>query len=348
MKRGLFHLASVNINHNDFGGARPGFPVITDLSYRNPRPDCQNQIGILNGPVSGPVTHVPRAADIERVLILDQIGSVPIGDNRNVQLFKHRAKSRISAGKTDTVSGMENRALGLPYFFQDRENRLFGHRGRQQGIILRRVITDKLVGFDKTALIIDGNIDPGRTGAPGRRQMPGLLQRMPDHQGIFDHDRVLGHRRDGLYDIILLIAHGADLGARFLQGEAGGGIIADLSADHQHGDGIQPSADHAGQSVGSAGTCCDADGSNAVVQPGIGLGGHGAGLFMVIVSNLQHRVMTKSVIQVHGTAADNTEDIGYTFRSKKVSNIICQSHFHLVLPPYIRSFVTASVMIFAI
>ena len=228
---------------------------------------------------------------------------------------------------------MKHRPLGVPDFFQNGLNHRAVHRRRKQLVILGGVVSFQLLGFDIASLKIDGNIHPYRAGTAGRGQMPRLFQRKANPLRVFDHHGVFGHGRGGLNDVVLLVAHGPE--RRFRKGQriAGGGVVAHLSAYNEHGNGVQPAAHHAGQGVGSAGACGDADCGNPVVQTGIGLRRHGAGLLVMIVGYMQLGMMSQRVIEMHSAPADHAENVRHAPGRQKIGHIVRQSLLHKVLSP---------------
>ena len=119
MEGGLFQLCLINIHHNDLGSSCPGLPVVAHLTDGDAGAHSQDQIRVLDRPVTGPVTHIARTANVQRMVILDQINGIPIGYHRDVQLIGNTAKCLIAAGQADTVAGMEYGALRVFELFQD-------------------------------------------------------------------------------------------------------------------------------------------------------------------------------------------------------------------------------------
>ena len=136
-------------------------------------------------------------------------------------------------------------------------------------------------------------------------------------------------------NIVFLVAHraqGQAIGK--LRGIAGRGIVPNLAGDYKHRDRIQPAANHAGQGVGAAGAGGNAQGGNFVINAGVCFRRNGACLLVMIIGNVQRRVMPQSIIQVHCTAAYHAEHIRNAMRRKKISHIIGQTLFHFNFAPF--------------
>ena len=139
----------------------------------------------------------------------------------------------------------------------------------------------------------------------------------------------MGHGLYRLDDVVLLVAHRAQgQTAGELHGVPGGGIVPHLAGDDEHGDRVQPAAHHAGECIGAAGPGGDADRRDAVVQPGIGLRRNGAGLLVVVVGDVQGRVVAKRIVQVHGAAAHHREHVGDAVGGKKVGDVVGETLGH--------------------
>ena len=325
----LFHLGAVNIHHDDFRRTGPGFPVIAHLADGNAGAHSQNQVCVLDGPVARAVAHIAGTTAVKRVFVLDQVHGVPVGHNGDVQLFRHGAERCVPAGKPDAVPGVEHRALGVADLFQHHLHGGIVHRGRQPGIVLRRVIAGQAVGFNVAALIVDRDIDPHRAGAAGGCQVPGFFQHIADLVRVFQHGGVFGHGGNRFGDIVFLVAHraqGQAIGK--LRGIAGRGIVPNLAGDHEHRDGIQPAAHHTGQGVGAAGAGSNAQGGNFVINTGVCFRRNGTCLLVMVIGNVQRRVVAQCIIQMHGAAAHHAEHIRNAVRRKKIGHIIGQTLFH--------------------
>ena len=157
--------------------------------------------------------------------------------------------------------------------------------------------------------------------------MPGFFQHIADLVRVFQHGGVFGHGGNRFGDIVFLVAHraqGQAIGK--LRGIAGRGIVPNLAGDHEHRDGIQPAAHHTGQGVGAAGAGGNAQGGNFVINAGICR--NGACLLVMVIGNMQRRVVAQCIIQMHGAAAHHAEHIRNAVRRKKIGHIIGQTLFH--------------------
>ena len=102
--------------------------------------------------------------------------------------------------------------------------------------IILRIKALQILRFHKSPLDIQRNIQPAGSGTAGLCQIQGFFQTIPDSHGIDHHFRILCHAVNGLTDIKLLISHCPDSQT----GPSGCGIVAHLTGENQHGNGIQP------------------------------------------------------------------------------------------------------------
>ena len=164
----LFQLCRIDIHHNNFCCPRPCLPVVADLSNGYACAYGQNQVSVLDSPVARAVTHVPGAPAVQRIVILDEVHGVPVGDDGDVELFRHGAERRIPAGQADAVARVEHRPFGVLDFLQNRPDRGVIHRRGQLGVILGRVVAAQIVGLNVAALEVDRDVQPDRAGATRR------------------------------------------------------------------------------------------------------------------------------------------------------------------------------------
>ena len=159
--------------------------------------------------------------------------------------------------------------------------------------------------------------------------MPGFFQHIADLVRVFQHGGVFGHVGNRFGDIVFLVAHraqGQAIGK--LCGIACGRIVPNLAGDYKHRDRIQPAAYHTGQGVGAAGAGGNAQGGNFVINTGICFRRNGTCLLVMVIGNMQRRVVAQCIIQMHGAAAHHAEHIRNAVRRKKIGHIIGQTLFH--------------------
>ena len=165
--------------------------------------------------------------------------------------------------------------------------------------IILRIKALQILRFHKSPLDIQRNIQPAGSGTAGLCQIQGFFQTIPDSHGIDHHFRILCHAVNGLTDIKLLISHCPDSQT----GPSGCGIVAHLTGENQHGNGIQPPSQYACNRIGAAGTCGNAQSGNLIVNPCVGLCRYSAGLLMVIIDAAKPFLMAQGIVQMHRSAA---------------------------------------------
>lgn len=228
---------------------------------------------------------------------------------------------------------MEYGSLRFPYLIYYFLYNGVIHRGRKQRIVLFGVIAFQLFSLYITSLEIHRDINPHRPRSSRCGKVPALFQSIAYLRWVLNHHSIFGHWFYGLDDIIFLISHSPERTAICkLRRISGRCIISNLSADNEHGDGIQPSPYHSGQSIGPPRPCCHTDKGNSILQTGISLRCHGTCLFMMIVQNFQPLFVSQRIVQMHGSASNNAETICHTFSNKKIRYIIRKSLFHSLSP----------------
>ena len=216
------------------------------------------------------------------------------------------------------------------------------------GGVICRVEADQLVGLDELPLDVDRDVEPARTRAAGLAEIDALLERVADAVRVGQHLRILRHAVDGLRDIELLVAHRTKAGAVLLFCPARSVVIADLAGDDQHRDGVEPGTEHTGDGVGAARAGGHAEKRRPVVDAGVALGGHRAGLLVVLVERVHALLVAEGVVQVHGTATGHAEVLGDAVCDEGFGNVVRKLDFHYLLLLFVRSTAPRDVVYFIV
>ena len=172
----------------------------------------------------------------------------------------------------------------------------FMRRGCRKAVAARLVVLGvkarELVCLDKSPLHIERNVKPGRTRSAALREVQRFLEAVADAQRIRDHLTVLGHRRDRLADIKLLVAERADVHTR----HACRPVRPDLAREHKHRNRVQPRADHTGQRIRAAGPRGHADHGGLIVDTRVTLRSNRTGLLVVVISDCEAVFMAEGIV----------------------------------------------------
>ncbi len=95
-----------------------------------------------------------------------------------------------------------------------------------------------------------------------------------------------------------------------------------LAGDNQHGNGIGPRAEDSVQCVDASGTGGHVDHADISGDPGVGFGGHGAGLFVVVADELDAGFPAQGVVEMHRSASRDKEDVADTPIGKTAEDVI--------------------------
>ena len=214
--------------------------------------------------------------------------------------------------------------------------------------VIRRIEADQLVRLDELSLDVDRDVEPARARAAGLAEIDALFERVADAVRVRQHLRILRHTVDGLRDIELLVAHRAEAGAVLLFCPARGVVIADLAGDDQHRDGVEPGTKHAGDGIGAARARGHAEKRRPVVDAGVALGGHRAGLLVVLVERVHALLVAEGVVQVHGSATGHTEVLGDAVCDEGFGNVVRKLDFHYLLLLFVRSATPRDIVYFEV
>ncbi len=155
-------------------------------------------------------------------------------------------------------------------------------------------------------------------GRPSRREVQGLLQVVADRRRVGHHDGVFRDRGDEPGDVELLVAELAQREVRAAHGR----LELDLSGNDDHSERLDPRAEHARDRVRAARAGRDVHRGKAVGQAIVTGGGHRAGLLMVAADVREFLAAPDRVVQVHGAAAGDHEDVPDAAGSKRLRDVV--------------------------
>ena len=338
MDGGLLHLSGIDIHHDHLCRPCPGTPVVPRHTNRQAVTDGQNKIRVLDRKIPRPVSHISAPSHVQGMIRFHQVDGIPVGTDRNSKKFHHPPEFLHRARQPDPVSGIDHRTFCLPELFQNILHYLRIKRFRKLHavIILHPVklrVTTKVFRLDHTALEIHRHIQPHRARTSCCRHIEGTLQMVADIHGVLYHGGIFAHDTRRLCDIEFLISHRPERFSRKACIISCRGIITNLTGYNEHGDGIQPSSQHAGQGIGPSGSCGHAEQSHAVCKTGIGLCRDGTGLLMMVVGAFQPRMMSEGIIQMHGSSAGHGETVRDPPLRQKIRYIIRKSYLHTIFLP---------------
>ena len=367
----LTELIRVDVVHDHIGVAGPALEIVADLTDVEAGANAENQVCILYGEVARTVAAATRTTDVERVVARNDVRSVPADHDRNVKEMRDLQEERLGARDTDAIARIKNRATARADLFEDELHLLRIYR-RHSGLALRRigirrdpvrifffpavatgseicrVKADQLVGLDEISLDVDRDVEPARARAAGLTEIDALFKRVADAVRVGQHLRILRHAVDGLRDVELLVAHRAEAGAVLLFCPARGVVIADLAGDDQHRNGIEPGTEHAGDGVCAARAGGHAEKRRPVIDAGVALRGHRAGLLVVLVERVHALLVAEGVVQVHGAATGHTEVLGDAVGDEGFGNVVRKLDFHYLLLLFVRSTAPHDVVYFEV
>ena len=331
MDRELLQLFCVDVIDDGICFPCPACVVEAHLPDTESGSHREHHIRILDCKVSGAVTEIAGASCIKRIVGRETVLAVPSHHHGDAELPGDAEELSVGACDPDAVACVEDRPLCGADLRNDLLRSLFRDRRRKHRTILSlsclvrrdrmfrrccpagtachivfRIEADEIFRLDKRALNIQRDVQPDRTGPSGLHDPEGFLHAEPDPKRVNDHLAVLCHGSDGRADIKFLVSERTDPRTAG-QGIACSPVIADLAGNDHHGNGIQPRTHHAGDGVGPAGTGGHADCRRTIVDPGIAFRSDGGGLFMMVVGDLQPRLMAQRVVEMHSAAADHTE-----------------------------------------
>ena len=367
----LAKLIRIDVVHDHVGVAGPALEIITNLPDVEAGANAENQVCILYGEVARTITAATRTTDVKRVVARDDVRSVPADHDRNVKEMRDLQEERLGARDADAIARIENRATARADLLEDELHLLRIHRWHGSlalrcvgirrdpvrifffpavaaGRVICRVEADQLIGLDELSLDVDRDVEPARARAAGLTEIDALFERVADAVRVRQHLRILRHAVDGLRDIKLLVAHRTEAGAVLLFCPARGVVIADLTGDDQHRDGVEPGTEHAGDGISAARAGGHAEKRRPVIDAGVALRGHRAGLLVMLVERVHALLVAESVVQVHGTATRDTEVLGDAVGDEGFGNVVRKLDFHYLLLLFVRSAAPRDVVYFEV
>jgi len=137
---------------------------------------------------------------------------------------------------------------------------------------------------------------------------------------IVDHRGVFGDRLDDRNDVDFLQAQLPQTAVSLQVG------AFDLTRDEHDWRRIDPSAGQPGQAVRAAGTRGDERHAQSAGHFRECFGADGAGVLMIIGDKLQIRSSSQGIVEVHGAAAGNHENVARSRPGKPIDDIIREFH----------------------
>ena len=189
--------------------------------------------------------------------------------------------------------------------------------------IFHRIVRVHRFRIDHRSLHIHGDVQPARSRAAMFRQKNCALEMIADRLGLGDRLRILRDARDHADDVRLLIAELPQLADQSVRQEQR--LALHLPGNHQHRNRVRPCAEHAIQRVDPAGTAGHVEHPDLIADARIAFRGDGARLLMVAANVVEPRTAPDGVIQVHGTAAGDHEDMADSVIGQGFGNIVSES-----------------------
>src|SRR5260370_11390193 len=243
----------------------------------------------------------------------------PGGGHGHAQPVKKFLEFSDCVGGADAGSGEDHGAFCICYSVEDftririQPRRIVGDRVLcwiiVPGIVPRGIVVAKRGGIDGSGLDVDRNIKPAGTRTSTLCEMPGALEVISDGKGVVDHHRVLSDLLDHGDDVSFLVSELAQ--ARDALG-AHAGFALDLPGNDEHRDGVGPSSEDSVERMDPAGPGGHVDHAGLAADAGVSFGGHRGSLFMVIANVLNARLLANGVVEVHGAAPGDEEDVAHT------------------------------------
>ena len=134
---------------------------------------------------------------------------------------------------------------------------------------------------------------------------------------------VLRHLLDDVDDVDFLVAELAQRG-HVVGGHRG--FTLGLAGEDEHRHGIGVGAEDAVDRVESARPGGDVDEAEGAGDARVALGGHGAGLLVVIAGPAEARLARDGIVEVHGAAARDEKDVADPMFDELLDNVIRETH----------------------
>ncbi len=299
-----------------------GLPVVAHLPDRQARAQDEQNVGVLDGEISGPVPNGPGSSSVERVVRGQRVGRAPRLDHRDAQAADHLFKGVEAARNAHARAGKDDWTPG--------QRELLKHGGRlaaDQGLVVEGRLTGRLElpqrgRIDARALEIHRNVDPAGTGPPRRRQVPRPAEFVGDVFRVAQEHRRFGDLLHHGDDINLLIAKLAQP-RNVLKRHAG--LPLDLAGNDDHRYRIGKGAEDPVDGVDASRPRCHLHQGRLARDTGVRFGREGARLLVMTADIFQTRAAPHRVVEVHGAAAGNHEDMPHPVISQGFHDKIGQS-----------------------
>ena len=265
-----------------------------------------------------------------RVLGRDEVDAVPAGDDGHREAARQGFEERGRAREAYAVARIEHGTRGALELLQHMACGL-GDIRATRFLLRRRIETAKRFRVDEAALHIDGYIEPARAWPAALRHAIGVFERCGKLLRLFDHLRILRHVVQCRHDVELLPAQRAQRQTAPAHRQRG----LHLPRDDEQRDRVLISARDAVQGVDRAWSARHAERRHVAVDARIRLRRHRRRLLMVAVRRPELRVMPDRVVEMHGAAAHDREDMLDALLHEEIRNVVRCLDLHGT-PPFLQ------------
>ena len=176
--------------------------------------------------------------------------------------------------------------------------------------------------IDGGALNIEGHVEPDRAGAAIAHFVEGAFQVVANLLRVINGHRVLGDRFDHGHDVHFLYAA---LAQRPSCQQVG---TLHLAGDDEQRDRLDPGSGHRCNDVGGTRTCRDHADAEVFADATPGFGGNATSLFVVAGHRFQALLTGQRIVEIHGAATGQQEDVFGAGLGKAVHQVIGNAHGH--------------------
>jgi len=312
----------IDVHMHLLGGPGKGLRAGAGLARVEPRAEDQQEVAVGQGQVAVAVAVGADHAHELRVIVADGVQSHQRTDHWDAAGCDQGLQFSGGTGGPHSAPGQDQRAFGRCQQANDLVQlfRPLGFSCQQLPVFLAVIKAGQLVRFDLRPLDVHGDVQQDRAGAAALCQIDRLFQLIAD-AGRFGHQvGVFGQGLDDTDDI------------RFLETDLADGTLelvfvgVDLAGDEQTGDRVEPAAADTGDHVQGPRAAGGHGDAQSAVDPGIGLGGKGAGLFVMDGDAVDVVPVNRGVDQVRDGAADELEDLRDPLLDDKIYDIIREFH----------------------
>lgn len=311
---GLGKFGSVDIHLDGMCSAGEALPVVADLADAKATADDQQQVGVLDGKITGAGANGALSPAKKRMVARDKVMS-PGRGNRDVETFGELTELRDSASETDAGAAEKDRTTSLKEAASNiacviaQDSGVTGLCGSNDSGIPGRVVGKERFRIDERSLDVDRYVEPAGTGASVGGEMEGAFEVITDRFGFGDNVCVFGDAADHRHDIGFLVTQLAKASGEIVRAQEG--FSFHLAGENENGDRIRPRAKDAVDGVDAAGAAGHAGDTDFVGDAGVSLGRHGGSLFVMVADVAEARFASECVIKMHGSATRNNKDIAY-------------------------------------